>query len=88
MPKVMNINIAIELPSDEWEEAAHKVALRPVVNECLKSLNEAGIVFTSVMSTGETRAKTAPTGAKRGRKPKAPPPPVIVTAGPDEDEAA
>ena len=85
----MNINVAIELPANEWEEAEAKVALKPIYDQLVTALNSAGVKFQPSLDTATTRAKTAPTGAKRGRKPKGQPAPTFPTSPPpDEDEAA
>lgn len=72
--KVMHISIAIDLPADEWDEAAAKIAIKPVYDVFVRSLADAGIAYRGVIDTVETRAKpvAANGGAKRGRKPKRP----------------
>lgn len=70
--KVMHISIAIDLPANEWDEAAAKIAIKPVYDAFVRSLADAGIAFRGAIDTVETRAKPAAAngGAKRGRKPK------------------
>lgn len=88
MPKVMNINIAIELSSDEWEEAEQKVALKPARDQFVAALNAAGIQFKIDTVTDGVWAQIAPIGVKRrGRKPKLQAVPTLP-APPDGDEAA
>jgi hypothetical protein len=88
MPKVMTIVVAIEFPSDEWEEAAQKVALKPLVEKFTADLNTAGVSFEINTTTSDVKGKGP--GAKRGRKPKLPAVPgtTPVTPEPDDGEAA
>lgn len=70
MPKTMYANVAIDLPTDEFEEAATKVKIKPAFDAFLSALHDAGVTFAHELKTLETRAKPATAGARRGRKPR------------------
>ncbi len=72
MSKVMHITVTIELPDDEWNEAAQKVALKPAWDAFATALTEAGIQFKGSMDTVSVRAKRAKTATSttRGRRPR------------------
>lgn len=85
----MHVLAVIQLPDDEFEEAAAKVALKQAYDAIHNILTEAKVTFTLKHET--LRVKPQPK-AKRGRKPKAtsePPAPGVASLFPaTETEAA
>lgn len=68
MPKTVNINIAIELTGDEFEEAAQMVALKPAYDQIVAALEAAGVKFTPSLGSGSKR--TRPAAATANGKPR------------------
>lgn len=68
--KQLHAAIAIDLPADQFEEAAAKLAFKAPWDAFLDGLVSVNIKHTVQLDTTEVRTKTLPTGAKRGRKPK------------------
>ncbi len=89
--KTMHASVCIDLPADEFAEAAAKLQVRPIWEAFLAELINTKIIHTSKLETLETRAKPATTGVKRGRKPKQPPaivPSTGMFSEPDDGETA
>jgi hypothetical protein len=70
MSRQLHISVAIELPADEWQEARHKCALKPVLDQFTDGLAAAGIKFATKIDTCDVKAKRADAGVKRARKPR------------------
>jgi hypothetical protein len=71
MPRQMHASIAVDLNSDEFEEAAEKLKIRPIWEKLITELTAAGIKFIHKRETIETRAKPATNGTRAPRRTKA-----------------
>lgn len=70
--KQMHASVCIELPTDEFDEAAAKLKVKPIWEAFLKALLDCDIAAETKLETVETRAKPATTG-RRGRPRKTTP---------------
>jgi hypothetical protein len=70
--KQMYAGVCIDLPADEFAEAAAKLQVKPLWEAFMAGLEEIQVTHAAKLETIETKAKPATTGARRGRKPKAP----------------
>jgi hypothetical protein len=85
--KQMHASVCIDLPSDEFDEAAAKLKVKPLWEAFLKALIDGAIVAETTLETIETMARPSAKlhGAKRGRPRKTP---ALVLQPPPGGEAA
>ncbi len=84
----MHANVCIDLPADEFEEAAGKLKVKPVWDAFLKALLDAKIVHVAKLETIESRAKPVTLASKRRGRPRLQPVPAPPVQDDDPDEAA
>lgn len=86
--KQMHASICVDLPADEFEEAAAKLKVKPMWDAFLKALLDAKIAHVAKLETIESRAKPVPMVGKRRGRPRLQPVPALPVADDGPDEAA
>ena len=72
----MYCSVCIDLPADEFEEAAAKVQIKPLWEALIAGLQATGLAHHMKLETLEVRAKRSDIGKTRpARKPRLVPPP-------------
>lgn len=67
--KQMHASVCIDLPADEFEEAAAKLKMKPIWEAFGEALAETGLVYLVKLETLETRAKPVPTNGRKRLQP-------------------